>query len=441
MDEPAVEISGLSKVYKLRHAPGTVPVPALLRDRMSTRVREAAKEGGAIELDDDFDEEDDEELDEPDERRGRPGREIVALQGVSATVEQGQALAVVGPASAGKTVLMRVLTRVSPPTKGRVVLRGRPAPLLELATAFLQMTLSGEQNARLLGELFEVPREVIDRRIDEVLGFAGVLDERDVMLKHYSGGMQRRLALSAALNFEPDILLADETLVFGDAAFREKITGRVEELLRGGASMVFATDDHVLARRFCDQVLWLDRGRVVRQGPIEEVLGAYERALPELAQAADGSGAAAALGMVQLQTVDGQPARELGADEAGIIEATVALARPVDELRCALEISQDGVPRRRIVQPSGSGVPAAGTYRARVELAGGALGAGHYEVRAIAYTTVAGAQTSVNRAGALSFEILEAPMDDENDDEEELRSPFVKDTATPWAIVAESGEG
>jgi ABC-type polysaccharide/polyol phosphate transport system ATPase subunit len=409
-------------------------VPAILRKGLSKRIRAAGEPAGAADIDDDLDlddEDDEEDLDQP---RDVSARTIVALDKVSAVVLPGRGLAVVGPPQAGKSVLLRILTRVSPPTEGRATLRGRAAPMLELATAFLQANLSGEQNVRLLGQLFEVPREVIDRCLDDVLAFAGVGDERDVMLKHYSGGMSRRLALSAALGFEPDILLADETLGIGEASFREQTIARVEELLRGGTALVLATNDLALARRLCDEALWLERGKVVRQGPVEDVLREFEGALP---QTTHGDGETPAqLGAVELRAFDGAPLRDLRADETGVLQVGVSLNGPVDELRCAIELTEDGRPRRRIVQPPGHRIEHPGDYVASVELAPGSLAGGRYEARAIAYVTVGEERSAVARPNALSFEVLEPAMDDEAPEWGDDVAPFVKDTATPWTILA-----
>jgi len=219
-------------------------------------------------------------------RRRAPREERFALQGVSFQVDPGEAVGVIGPNGSGKTTLLGVLAGVLEPTSGRVAVNGRVAALLEAGAGF-HPDLTGLENIRLNAALLGIPRRAMDRRLDAILEFAGATELIDAPLRTYSLGMYARLALAVITHSDLAVLLLDEILAVGDETFHYQCYQRLEELRRQGCTVVFVS--HILdqVRHICDRVIWLDQGRVIRDGPTEPVLAEYMRHSDELAEQAD----------------------------------------------------------------------------------------------------------------------------------------------------------
>jgi ABC-type polysaccharide/polyol phosphate transport system ATPase subunit len=203
-------------------------------------------------------------------------REIWALDDVSFSVAPRTILGVIGPNGAGKTTLLKVISRVTRPTSGTVTGRGRVVPLLALGAGF-RPELSGRENVFLNAAMYGIPASVVEARLDDIVEFAGIPDFFEVPVKRYSSGMYLRLAFSVAINMRPDILLADEVLAVGDLEFQERCLERVQREGQAGMSVLFVSHDMEQIRRLCDQVLWLNAGRIVAMGPADEVTAAYEK--------------------------------------------------------------------------------------------------------------------------------------------------------------------
>lgn len=201
-----------------------------------------------------------------------------ALRGVGFRAMPGEALAVIGRNGSGKSTLLRILARVTAPTSGRAVLRGRVAPLLQVGAGF-HPELSGRENVFLNGALMGMDRREVERRFDEVVAFAGVERFVDVPVKRYSNGMYLRLAFSVAAHLEAEVLLLDEVLAVGDAAFQAQCVERLLEARRQGRTLLVVSHSGSLLRRLCDRALWLEAGCVAGEGPVGEVLDRYEGAL------------------------------------------------------------------------------------------------------------------------------------------------------------------
>lgn len=204
-------------------------------------------------------------------------REVWALRDVSFSVRHGEILGIIGPNGAGKTTLLKILARVTPPTEGRAVGRGRVIPLLALGAGF-QENLSGRQNIFLNAAVYGIRAAEVEAQIDEIIAFAGIGDFIDVPVKRYSSGMYLRLAFSVAINMKPDILLADEVLAVGDLDFQERCLERVKQAGAAGMSALFVSHDMASITRLCDRVLWLSGGEIVQIGDPEEVVAEYSNA-------------------------------------------------------------------------------------------------------------------------------------------------------------------
>src|SRR5216684_6293952 len=205
-------------------------------------------------------------------------RYIWAMRNVTFDLQEGEVLGLIGRNGAGKTTLLKILSRVTQPTEGSAEIRGRVGTLLEVGTGF-HPELTGRENTYLNGAILGMGKREIDRKFDEIVAFAEVADFIDTPLKHYSSGMQMRLAFAVAAHFEPQILLVDEVLAVGDLAFQKKCLGKMGEVARAGRTIVFVSHQMNQIRRLCARVMWIDAGRLRLDGATPEVVSAYERAM------------------------------------------------------------------------------------------------------------------------------------------------------------------
>jgi ABC-type polysaccharide/polyol phosphate transport system ATPase subunit len=204
--------------------------------------------------------------------------EFAALKDVSLEVRRREVLGLIGHNGAGKSTLLRLIARVLQPTSGRVTVRGRVAPLLELGAGF-DMELTGRENVYLNGAILGFRRADIDQRFDRIVDFAGVREFIDMPLRNYSSGMVVRLGFAVATDIQPDVLIVDELLSVGDADFQKKSEQRMRELSEKSEAVIMVSHDLGLMREMCQRVAWLDHGRLLAVGPPDEVVGQYERAV------------------------------------------------------------------------------------------------------------------------------------------------------------------
>ena len=206
--------------------------------------------------------------------RGRVDSTIFALRDVSFDVAEGTGLGIIGPNGAGKTSLLKLVSRVTWPTSGRVRVAGRVVSLIELGAGF-HPELTGRENVYLGAGLFGLTRREIDRRFDDIVQFAEVETLIDMPMKRYSSGLYARLGFSVAMFSDPDIVLVDEVLAVGDAAFRRRALEALQRLIASGKTVLFISHDMWNVRRLCDQIVWLDGGRVRAMGTTAEVVDRY----------------------------------------------------------------------------------------------------------------------------------------------------------------------
>jgi lipopolysaccharide transport system ATP-binding protein len=197
-----------------------------------------------------------------------------ALRDVSFQIARGELVAVVGSNGAGKSVLLRILSRITDPTCGRAWVRGRAGSLLEVGTGF-HPELSGRENVFLSGAILGMTRREIERRFDEIVDFAGTADALEAPVKHYSSGMTVRLAFSVAAHLSADILFLDEVWATGDAEFRDRCALKMRQLVSTGRTALIVSHDLSQLRGLCRRALWLERGELMLDGPMEEVARRY----------------------------------------------------------------------------------------------------------------------------------------------------------------------
>jgi homopolymeric O-antigen transport system ATP-binding protein len=211
-------------------------------------------------------------------RGGRGERRTIetiwALRDTSFRVGHGEVVGVIGRNGAGKSTLLKILSRITEPTTGRVEIRGRVGSLLEVGTGF-HLELTGGENIYLNGAILGMRRQEIARKFDEIVSFAGVERFVDTPVKHYSSGMYLRLAFSVAAHLDPEILLVDEVLAVGDAAFQRKCLDKMEDVGRHGRTVMFVSHNMPAIARLCERTLLLDSGTLALDGPSHQVVARY----------------------------------------------------------------------------------------------------------------------------------------------------------------------
>ena len=257
MSEPIIRVENLGKKYLIQHQDGHLRYHTL-RDVLSGGLKRAVGWLGG-------------------QRSSAPRRtreEFWALQEVSFDLHEGESIGIIGRNGAGKSTLLKVLSRITEPTTGRVTLHGRVASLLEVGTGF-HPELTGRENIFLNGSILGMRRKEIERNFDEIVAFAGVEKFLDTPVKRYSSGMYVRLAFAVAAHLEPEILIVDEVLAVGDAAFQQKCLGKMGQVARSGRTVLFVSHNMEAVRRLCRQALWLEEGRLRSIGSVEAVVTEY----------------------------------------------------------------------------------------------------------------------------------------------------------------------
>jgi lipopolysaccharide transport system ATP-binding protein len=201
---------------------------------------------------------------------------VWALRDLSFEVREGEVLGIVGRNGAGKSTLLKVLSRITEPTAGEADIRGRVGSLLEVGTGF-HFELTGRENIFLNGAILGMKRQEIRRKFDAIVAFADVETFLDTPVKHYSSGMYMRLAFAVAAHLDPEILIIDEVLAVGDAAFQDRCLGKMGEVARSGRTVLFVSHNANAVRSLCTRVLLLNQGRVEADGEPTEILARYER--------------------------------------------------------------------------------------------------------------------------------------------------------------------
>lgn len=276
-------------------------------------------------------------------RRGVRRGWFWALRGVDLTVHGGGALAIVGSNGAGKSTLLRLAGGVGRPDRGSVRVEGRVGALLDLGRE-LHPDLTGRQNAELAAVVAGLSRAEFARRADEIIDFAGLAGFIDQPLHAYSDGMRARLAFSVLAHVDPDVLLVDEVLAVGDAAFQRRSLERIERLRGHGTTVVFVSHDLSLVRQACDEAAWLDAGAVRMIGPSDEVVAAY-------LDATTGSGT----GTASLERADGEapvaarlldqwgvPASALRVGDGALVEVLVDTPSDADAFHVSVQLRRAG---------------------------------------------------------------------------------------------------
>jgi ABC-type polysaccharide/polyol phosphate transport system ATPase subunit len=197
-----------------------------------------------------------------------------ALREINLRVEPGESVAVIGPNGAGKSTLLKTLAGIITPDEGLAEVRGTIATLLQLSAGF-EDELDAVENILLVGELLGIPAPRMRKKIPAILDFADIGNFADAELRTYSSGMRARLGFSVATSVDPDVLLLDEVLSTGDESFKKKSSARIKEMARHAQAIIYVTHDLESAQALCTRAIELRDGRVVADGPSEQVISAY----------------------------------------------------------------------------------------------------------------------------------------------------------------------
>ena len=200
--------------------------------------------------------------------------EFEALKNVSFDVKRGEVVGLIGHNGAGKSTMLKVISGILKPTEGSVTVRGNIAPMLELGSGF-DFDMTGRENIFLNGAILGYSEEFLNSKYDEIVAFSEIGQFIDVPLRNYSSGMIARLAFSIATVVVPEVLIVDEVLSVGDAAFQEKSYRRMMELMHGGTTVLFVSHDLNQIRSMCNRVVWLDRGQMLMFGEARDICDRY----------------------------------------------------------------------------------------------------------------------------------------------------------------------
>jgi lipopolysaccharide transport system ATP-binding protein len=257
MSHIAVRADHLSKQFRIGAHKNNQSLPEAIKDAFKAPFRRAARllrgqATGAADLDE----------------------TIWALREISFEIKKGEAVGIIGRNGAGKSTLLKILSRITDPTLGMAEVQGRVGSLLEVGTGF-HHELTGRENIFLNGAILGMKREDIRRKFDEIVAFSEVDKFIDTPVKHYSSGMYLRLAFSVAAHLDPDVLIIDEVLAVGDAAFQRKCLSQMEKVGEVGKTVLFVSHNMPAITRFCKRAIAIDDGKIVDDGPSAEVVMRY----------------------------------------------------------------------------------------------------------------------------------------------------------------------
>jgi len=255
MSEPVIRVENLGKKYVIGHQ----------KQEQYTALRDVITNGAKSLV---------EKITNPRSTNNNNSEDFWALKDVSFEINQGDRVGIIGRNGAGKSTLLKVLSRITEPTKGQIKIKGRVASLLEVGTGF-HPELTGRENIFLNGAILGMSKVEIKKKFDEIVAFAEVEKFLDTPVKRYSSGMYVRLAFAVAAHLEPEILIVDEVLAVGDAAFQKKCLGKMEDVGKEGRTVIFVSHNMAAIKSLCSRAIFLNNGCLLQDAQVETVIGSY----------------------------------------------------------------------------------------------------------------------------------------------------------------------
>ncbi len=348
-----------------------------------------------------------------EDNRGNSNNFFWALDDVSFEVHEGEAVGIIGRNGAGKSTLLKILSRITKPTTGRAHLYGRVSSMLEVGTGF-HPELTGRENIYLNGAILGMRRAEIERKFDEIVAFAETKKFLDTPVKFYSSGMFVRLAFAVAAHLEPEILVVDEVLAVGDAAFQKKCLGKMGDVARGGRTVLFVSHNMSAINRLCSRAILLNAGRVIEDGTALDVTGRY------LAGSAEETGTRIwdldrAPGTEDLRLVsialygkDGRPVSVVYVGEQLTLRIEYRVNKPGLRFRCTLNFFTQGVLAFAAMEPTEEIRPRVGTYYSSITIPAHLLAESEYIVGVSIFTSSGGKMHYVALRDALVFQVYDS---------------------------------
>lgn len=319
-----------------------------------------------------------------------------ALKDISFEVKEGEALGIIGPNGAGKSTLLKILTRITEPTEGHATISGRVGSLLEVGTGF-HPELTGRENVYLNGSVLGMRRKEIERKFDDIVDFSGVEKFIDTPVKRYSTGMKVRLAFSVAAHVEPEVLLVDEVLAVGDAAFQRRCLGRMSDETKRGRTVLFVSHNMGAILSLCSRAVWIEDGQLKQDGPPHDVIRSY------LMSAAEGQAtwnhssttphnSEVTFKSARLLTMENEPTAIVDYGSEFLVEVGYEIVRPMEDVIITIQVMDmlgnlifESWDTDTIDWSFGAREP--GDYMSTCKIPAGLLRPGQYELSIVAFVT------------------------------------------------------
>jgi lipopolysaccharide transport system ATP-binding protein len=398
MSRPIIEVENVSKRYKLGQFNART-----LRDEVEQFFRRLRRKNKAV---------------------GVPhalaeSSEFWALKDVSFSVQRGEVVGIIGRNGAGKSTLLKILSRVTEPTSGEIRIRGRVASLLEVGTGF-HPELTGRENIYLNGTILGMTKAEVRAKFDEIVAFAETEKFLDTPVKRYSSGMHVRLAFAVAAHLEPEILIVDEVLAVGDAAFQKKCIGKMRDLgVHTDRTVLIVSHNMAAIAALCPRTVLLSNGRIVSVGPTQRVVEAYlansaPRASEKRYQSGKGDGQStdlrAELMAVRILNHEGRPSHHLEIERGGAVEITYQINDPQLRVTPIVHLSTlDGQKVLASIMAEEVHPQGAGLKRAFLHIPGNMLNNLTYQV-GVCIATLSPECTHCEDLDAICFEVLDSPF-------------------------------
>ena len=311
-----------------------------------------------------------------------------ALKGISFNVQKGEVIGIIGRNGAGKSTLLKILSQITPPTEGEIILRGRVGSLLEVGTGF-HPELTGRENIFLNGAILGMKRTEIVRKFDAIVEFAGIGKFLDTPVKRYSSGMYVRLAFSVAAHMEPDILIVDEVLAVGDAEFQKKCLGKMQEVTRTeGRTILFVSHNLAAIQSLCPKTVLLEGGKIKMSGETKLVIDCYLKNVVTLNAITryDDSGRDAQITSISILDKDGRPNAQPVISKEFYIQIEYTIRKKIEDAVTSILIVGPGdIPLLKSTEGDANGKTidySPGRYKTEIKIPAFLFNVGNYNIEA-----------------------------------------------------------